>query len=95
MHSVSFQTVIWETLKKMIHTILSCGRVETNITFNYFKPSVMTHISLGCFQNQLPFSNRKLLLTIQENNLLTTQENKQDELTLKITVQLSKLSIEK
>lgn len=54
----------------------------------------MTHISLGCFQNQLPFPNRKLLLTIQANNLLTTQENK-DEFTLKRTVQLSKLSKEK
>lgn len=94
MHTVSIQSVIWETLKKMIHTILSCGRVETNIIFNYFKLSVMTHISLGCFQNQLPFPNRKLLLTIQANNLLTTQENK-DEFTLKRTVQLSKLSKEK
>lgn len=54
----------------------------------------MTHISLGCFQNQLRFPNRKLLLTIQANNLLTTQENK-DEFTLKRTVQLSKLSKEK
>lgn len=74
----------------MIHTILSCGRVETNITFNYLKPSVMTHVRLGRFQNQLPFPSSKLLLTIQENKLLTTQANKQDGFTFNRTIQLSK-----
>lgn len=58
----SVQTIIWETLKKkkMIHTILCHGREETNIAFNYLKPSVMTHVSLGHFQNRLLFSSNEL-----------------------------------
>lgn len=90
MHTASVQTIIWETLKKMIHTILSCGRVETNITFNYLKLSVMTHVRFGRFQNQLSFPSSKLLLTTRENKLLTTQANKQDGFTFHRTIQLSK-----
>lgn len=51
----------------MIHTILSHGREETNIIFNYLNPSLMTHISLEHFQNQLLFSSNKQQLPIQKN----------------------------
>lgn len=78
------------TKKKMIHTIRSNGREETNIIFNYLKCSVMTHIGLGHFQNQLLFSSNTLLLTIEENKLLAIQDNKQDQSAFNRTIQILK-----
>lgn len=90
MRTASVQTIIWETLKKMIHTILSNGREETNITFNYLKCSVMTHIGLGHFQNRLLFSSNTLVLITEENKLLAIQDNKQDQSAFNRTIQILK-----
>lgn len=77
--------------KKMIHTIFSHGREETNSIFNYLNPSLMTHISLEHFQDQLLFSSNKQQLPIQKNKQHWQTRFQQNHSTIKELVKRKEL----